>query len=165
MTKTFKLPPGLKEKPFHKKEQACIKCKVVFPYTVDHFALNTSTNTNAKVTYLRTDCRDCNKITTKGNKEAKKLVGNPKRPLLGSCCDLCGCDPGPNKKDPTRANLVFDHCHETLIHRGWLCDNCNRSMGILGDDVEGMLKSAIYIAKTTNISLSTVSDYLIKLWN
>jgi hypothetical protein len=165
MTKTFKLPAELKEKPFHKKEQACNKCKVVFPYTLEHFALNTSTNTNGKVIYLRPDCRDCNKKMNQGKNKAKNLAGNPKPPLLGSCCDRCGCDPGPNKKDPTKANLVFDHCHETLIHRGWLCDNCNRSMGMLGDNVKGMLISAIYIAKTTNIPFNVVSDQLSKLWN
>jgi hypothetical protein len=165
MTKTFKLPAELEGKPFHKKEQACIKCKVVFPYTLEHFALNTSTNTNSKVIYLRTDCRDCNKKMNQGKRKAEKLAGNPKPPLLGACCDRCGCDPGPKKKDPTGANLVFDHCHETLIHRGWLCGNCNRSMGMLGDDVESMLISAIYIAKTTNIPFNMISDQLSKLWN
>jgi hypothetical protein len=38
-------------------------------------------------------------------------------------------------------------------------------MGMLGDDIKGMLISSIYIAKATNISLNAVSDYLIELWN
>jgi len=45
-----------------------------------------------------------------------------------------------------------------------LCDNCNRSMGMLGDDIEGMLLSAIYIAKTTNIDSETVIGKLKELW-
>ena len=81
--------------------------------------------------------------------------GNAKRPELETPCDRCG---------RTDKKLVFDHCHETLAHRGWLCDNCNRSMGMLGDDVEGMLLSAIYIAKTTNIDSKTVIGKLKELW-
>ena len=57
-------------------------------------------------------------------------------------------DAWSKKNDPTKAKLVFDHCHETLQHRGWLCDNCNRAMGMLGDDIAGMILSAKYIAKT-----------------
>ena len=85
MANTFKLPPELEGKPFHKKEQSCNKCKVVFPYTLEHFSLNTSTNTNSRVIYLRPDCRDCNKKMTRGKNKAKKLVGNSLR-------DFCGDD-------------------------------------------------------------------------
>jgi len=164
MTK-YKLPVHLQELPYHKDKQNCNKCGVEFPYILEHFALNTSTNTNSKVIYLRTDCRDCNKKMNQGKAKAYKLAGKPKTPAIGTCCDRCGCDPGPKKTNANEANLVFDHCHKTLVQRGWLCDNCNRSMGMLGDDIEGMLLSAIYIAKTTNISLNTVSEQLNKLWN
>ncbi len=163
-SKTYTLPDHLQGKPYHKETQACIKCKVVFPYTLEHFALNTSTNTNARVIYLRTDCRDCNKKMNQGKAKAFKLAGKPKTPALGTCCDRCGCDPGPKKNDPDTAALVFDHCHKTLVQRGWLCDNCNRSMGMLGDDVESMLVSTIYAAKSTGISLDSVVNQLREMW-
>jgi hypothetical protein len=163
--KTYTLPAKLQGKPFHKEYQECIKCHQVFPYTLEHFALNTSANTNANSIYLRTDCRTCNKKMNQGHRKAKKLAGNPSDPPLGTCCDRCGCDPGPKKTDPNSAALVFDHCHETLAHRGWLCDNCNRAMGMLGDDITGQVLSAVYIAKTTGKSKSDVMTILEGLWS
>lgn len=132
----------------------CSKCGKQYPLTEEHFARNQSTNTGGDK-YFRPECKECTKKASKGKNEAYKLAGKPKRPVLGTPCDRCG---RIDKK------LVFDHCHKTFAHRGWLCDNCNRSMGMLGDDVEGQLLSAIYIAKTTNISLNSVSDKLKELW-
>ena len=43
--------------------------------------------------------------------------------------------------------LVFDHGHVSLRHRGWLCDNCNRAMGMLGDDERSMIEALLYIAR------------------
>ncbi len=39
-----------------------------------------------------------------------------------------------------------DHCHESGQWRGVLCDNCNRGLGLLKDDVE-VLESAIAYLK------------------
>jgi hypothetical protein len=41
--------------------------------------------------------------------------------------------------------VVFDHCHETDTFRGWLCDNCNRALGLLNDDLERLLGLALYV--------------------
>lgn len=166
--KTYTLPAKLQGKPFHKEHQACIKCHQVFPYTLEHFALNTSANTNANSIYLRTDCRACNKKMNQGKNKAERLAGNPETPAPGTCCDRCGCDPGPkysNKYKKLVSNLVFDHCHDTLAHRGWLCDNCNRAMGMLGDDITGQVLSAVYIAKTTGKSKSDIMTILEGLWS
>jgi len=133
----------------------CSKCGSEHPLTEEFFARNQSTNTGGDK-YFRPECKKCTREAGKGKNQAYKLAGKPKRPIIGTPCDRCG---------RTDKKLVFDHCHETLGHRGWLCDNCNRSMGMLGDDIDGMLLSAIYIAKTTNVSSSIVSDRLFKLWN
>ena len=134
--------------------RTCSKCSKTFPLTEEFFGKNQSTNTGGDK-YFRPECKNCTKEAGRGKNKAYKLAGKPPRPPIGTCCDRCG---------RTDKKLVFDHCHDTLVHRGWLCDNCNRSMGMLGDDVEGMLLSAIYIAKSTNISLSKVSEGLQKLW-
>lgn len=139
----------------HYQFRKCSKCGKVLPLTEEYYSKNQSTNTGGDK-YFRPECRDCQKEIAKGKQKSKKLAGNPSTPPLGTPCDRCG---------RTDKKLVYDHCHETLVHRGWLCDNCNRSMGMLGDDVAGMLLSAIYIAKTTNISLNTVSEQLSELWN
>lgn len=41
--------------------------------------------------------------------------------------------------------VVFDHCHQTNTFRGWLCDNCNRALGLLNDDLERLLGLALYV--------------------
>ena len=135
-------------------KRKCSKCGAEHPLTEEFFAKNQSTNTGGDK-YFRPKCKKCTKQASQGKNSAYKLAGKPKRPELETPCDRCG---------RTDKKLVFDHCHETLAHRGWLCDNCNRSMGMLGDDVEGMLLSAIYIAKTTNIDSKTVIGKLKELW-
>lgn len=132
----------------------CSKCGVVHPLSEEFFARNQSTNTGGDK-YFRPECKDCTKKASQGKAKAEKLAGNPARPPLGTPCDRC---------DRTDKTLVFDHCHETLIHRGWLCDNCNRAMGMLGDDINGMLISAIYIAKTSKMDIEIMIGKLKELW-
>ena len=50
-------------------------------------------------------------------------------------CAICGC------RSDTRA-LHVDHDHRTGKIRGLLCNNCNRCLGLLKDDV-AVLRSAI----------------------
>ena len=49
-----------------------------------------------------------------------------------SICEIC--------KNETK--LVFDHDHQTMLHRGWLCHKCNRLLGQANDRVD-ILQSAI----------------------
>ncbi len=30
---------------------------------------------------------------------------------------------------------VYDHCHDTNLFRGWLCNNCNTALGMVENDV------------------------------
>jgi hypothetical protein len=53
-------------------------------------------------------------------------------------CAICSSPPPNNRK----TRLAIDHCHKTGKVRGLLCDKCNRSIGLLKDDVS-VLKSAI----------------------
>ena len=113
----------------------CSKCGKTFPLTPKFFDRNQSTNTGGKK-YFRPECKACTKRASQGCRQAKKLAGNPDRPALGCPCHRCG---------RTDKKLVFDHCHETLAHRGWLCDNCNRAMGMLGDNIKGMELAIKYL--------------------
>lgn len=54
-------------------------------------------------------------------------------------CEICG---GNESERPGRHALVFDHCHATGKFRGWLCNPCNRALGLVSDNV-GTLKSMI----------------------
>jgi hypothetical protein len=58
-----------------------------------------------------------------------------------NCCGIC-------KKHISEAlltrksNLCVDHDHKTGKIRGLLCDNCNRGIGLLGDNID-ILRNAI----------------------
>ena len=101
------------------------------------FSRNQSTNTGGDK-YFRPECKNCQHSATKGKAEAYKRAGKPKRPPLGTPCDNPACR-------RTDRKLVFDHDHITLEHRGWLCDNCNRSMGMLGDTIESLELAVLYL--------------------
>ena len=64
-------------------------------------------------------------------KELEKAIGR-KRP---SICEVC----------EKKGRIVYDHCHKTDKPRGWLCHNCNVSLGLLNDDVETLKKLTIYL--------------------
>lgn len=62
--------------------------------------------------------------------------------------DHCECCKR-NAKDLDVA-LALDHCHETDAFRGWLCANCNMSIGGLGDNLDGLLAAVAYLQRARN---------------
>lgn len=56
-------------------------------------------------------------------------------------CAICG-------RKPKTKPLNVDHCHKTGKIRGLLCPPCNRSLGILGDNEDSLLKVIDYLRKT-----------------
>ena len=80
---------------------------------------------------LYTHCKDCEKqireITYKVRKNA---------PISPLNCDMCG---------KYEQKLKLDHDHETHEFRGWLCDNCNRGLGYLGDNIQGLERAILYL--------------------
>jgi hypothetical protein len=133
-----------------KETRKCIKCGEIFPLTNEYFAKNQSTNTGGNK-YFRTDCKKCNSKMTKGRQLSYKNAGSPiypdygydsiyKKTIDGYPCDCC-------RKTSYSKRIVFDHDHETLTHRGWVCDGCNRSIGMLGDNEDGLVEALVYISK------------------
>lgn len=116
----------------------CSKCHAELPLTTEYFAPNCSTNTGGNK-YFRPECRACTKKAHQGKTKAKKLAGNPPTPPMGTPCDNCG---------RTDMKLCFDHDHETLAHRGWLCQNCNQGLGRLGDTIESLERAIRYLRRT-----------------
>jgi hypothetical protein len=53
-------------------------------------------------------------------------------------CDICGLN---------EFKIVFDHCHTKGHFRGWICDRCNRVLGIVKDDCELLSKMKDYLEK------------------
>lgn len=52
-------------------------------------------------------------------------------------CEICG----------STEELCYDHDHDTMKFRGVLCRGCNRSLGQLGDNLEGIMKVVDYLKK------------------
>lgn len=43
--------------------------------------------------------------------------------------------------------MHVDHCHTTGAVRGLLCSQCNRAIGLLGDNAEGLERALLYLTK------------------
>ncbi len=56
-------------------------------------------------------------------------------------CDRCGV--GRQEKD-----ICVDHCHKTGAFRGFLCQQCNRGLGMLGDDIPGLTSALEYLKQS-----------------
>jgi hypothetical protein len=48
--------------------------------------------------------------------------------------------------------MQLDHDHLTREFRGWLCGACNRGIGLLGDDVNGLRRALAYLERSTAAS-------------
>jgi len=88
-------------------------------------------------------CREC---SCKVWKEQKVVRRNA--PSEPDRCDGCHKD----KK------LQVDHIHGTFTFRGWLCGNCNKGIGSLGDTLEGILQGAIYLEKDKSKIIETLHE-------
>jgi hypothetical protein len=51
--------------------------------------------------------------------------------------------------------IVFDHCHDSGKFRGWLCDRCNRVLGLLKDNELLFRKLADYLENFKMAKIST----------
>jgi hypothetical protein len=87
-------------------------------------------------------CKKCIKKRTKIVNELRKTAPNKK--------DFCECC----KKKPENlggrriTGLVLDHDPITNEFRGWLCDKCNKAIGMLGDDISGVVNAINYLIQT-----------------
>ena len=82
-------------------------------------------------------CKSCQNEASKWKRRAEKNA--PPRP---DKCDCCGVE---------GKQLVPDHIRGTDICRGWLCNNCNKSIGAFGDTLEGVMNAVNYLTKTDDL--------------
>ena len=109
----------------------------------------------------RPECKECSKNISKGKTEAKKKakkLGISYVAPEGSLCAVC------NKPSSIGNCMVFDHCHINNIFRGYCCNSCNRSIGVLGDNIDGLLQAINYLLKTEKCNIIQNDDgKLVKL--
>jgi hypothetical protein len=111
--------------------QECKECHRILPLT----AFTSGSLRSDGAYYLKKLCRECQTKLEAEKREARKNA--PPKP---NYCDSCH----KNKK------LEIDHTHGTIKVRGWLCRNCNSGLGMLGDNLEGVLRGAVYLEKDKN---------------
>ena len=107
----------------------------------------------------RPECTSCTKTIASGKTIARnyaKLNGVAYKAPEGTTCSVC-------ERLPHRGNgLVFDHCHKLNVFRGYICNSCNRSMGVLGDDVNGILRVLNYLNKFEMVQFEQGEDGVLR---
>lgn len=65
--------------------------------------------------------------------EAKKvaIAGRPR----SNYCEICAAE----------GRTVFDHSHQKGHFRGWICDRCNKILGLVRDDISYLKALQIYL--------------------
>lgn len=94
-------------------------------------------------------CVECTKIRYTRNRPSRRRqerkrdgLPEPTRPEPPGC-EICG---GKTARK-LEISLNVDHSHQTGKFRGWLCGNCNRGLGLLGDTLQSILKVAAYLER------------------
>lgn len=67
--------------------------------------------------------------------------------MVASCDGLCHLCKRRNGES-------IDHCHETGRVRGYLCSPCNRALGLLGDNENGLQRALDYVKRETDFGAS-----------
>lgn len=70
-------------------------------------------------------------------REKQEIVAGRSRPVT---CELCS----------EGGKIVFDHCHMTGSFRGWLCDRCNKVLGLIKDSPALAIAMAKYLGGAAN---------------
>ena len=115
---------------------------------------------------LRHDtCSDCIQAYSSANQraDANQKAEETRKPFTTndfvevpleepSTCAICN-----TKETP----LVMDHCPTTNTFRGYCCRSCTRSMSVLGDNVEGILRVLNYFNQTENRKIKQTEEGVI----
>jgi len=83
-------------------------------------------------------CRKCNtarRLALKSGMTVLEILSEEDG--RGKPCGICKRRPGTH----------FDHNHETGEFRGWLCNNCNSALGLLGDNPDIVKRAYYYLKK------------------
>ena len=59
-------------------------------------------------------------------------------------CACCGTEISTDRK-AKQSQACVDHCHDTGDVRGLLCHSCNKGIGGLGDNLEGVMNAVKYL--------------------
>jgi len=115
-----------------KDVQKCHYCKKTLPHT--KFDINPTAASNRDHR-----CKECKRTYTRGLRRLKKAMKYVSS--KASRCEICGIN-------SSERMIVLDHCHSSERFRGWLCTKCNKGIGQLGDNIEGLRKAMLYLYRS-----------------
>ena len=138
----------------------CSRCKVVKP-------LEDFNNSKSKPDGKHNNCRECCKKEYRNNRhkylEKRKLYREKNKESVSIRKNRAGateeqfrslfqeqrgrCAICETHQNDMKRRISVDHNHDTGQIRGLLCDNCNRCLGLLKDDVKVLEKAIIYLKK------------------
>jgi hypothetical protein len=117
------------------KSKKCIKCDIVKPVSEFH------THNTGGIGGYDTRCKQCKSHSSALLYELKKQFPKPENAV----CDCCGKSGNETHGKRKFDGLVMDHCHDTNKFRGWICQSCNRGIGCLGDNIDGLKMAIKYL--------------------
>ena len=128
----------------------CKFCKEIKPYNCDNFKYKNGKNMRSGKDQhdRRTECIPCGSIYNHNKALAKKYASRP----MPDNCECCG----KHKSQAKWKTLCCDHHHVTptkatkemapSLFRGWLCNQCNKGMGMMLDHPDvGFAKQLNYV--------------------
>lgn len=120
----------------------CKKCHQTLP--IAKFLMASGGN------YTRSECRDCERELNKVRAQLKKSVP---RPPDDYACPICErtIDQIKGRGGKQSGAWCCDHNHTHRTFRGWLCHDCNRSLGIMEDNVDRLRRAIKYLESNSTI--------------
>ena len=127
--------------PTNVRHKNCVCCGDAFPETEEYFYKNYAYHSRdgSKVQFYTSKCKVCHNKAGSTQQKLQKIHGHK----AYSVCDCCGTE----AKDLKGGKLHLDHCHQTEEYRGHLCGNCNRGIGMLGDNLTGVQLALDYLKR------------------
>lgn len=113
----------------------CVKCQAERPGALSMLEKVFSVASPAKLKRIKRTPEEKKEYERRRNWH-RQNISPPPRPAPAAC-ENCG------RKQ--QAALHLDHDHETGKFRGWLCGQCNRSIGGLGDNIAGLVRALSYL--------------------
>ena len=119
------------------RTKKCTCCGATYPEQEPYYR-SCTTNKSGDVQYYMAICKKCEARSAHIRYKLYKTAPSP--PDNCECC-------GEHKSKYRHNRLNLDHDHQTGEFRGWLCGACNRGLGNLGDDLEGVLQALAYLKR------------------
>ena len=128
LTKGRRMQRGSSSAQLSVSHKCCVECGKMLDSGTGY--VNSKSQRTGKL-YLNSACRPCHNHRVRV--VAKLKLKHP-RPPAGTPCECCG----------RVSKLFLDHSHDTDAFRGWICRECNSSIGLMGDPIEGVQKALTY---------------------